>query len=102
MNIKKGDKVQLMKGKDRGKSAKVLSVIIKEGRILLDGLNLYKKNTKPKKQGEKGQLVTVPRPVRMDNVQILCASCGKPTRIGIKIGPNGGKTRYCKKCNATI
>jgi len=102
MKIKKGDKVQIMKGKDRGKSAKILNVFLKDSRVLLDGLNLYKKNTKPKRQGEKGQLVTVPRPVRVDNVQIVCTSCGKPTRIGIKVGPNNKKSRYCKKCNATI
>lgn len=102
MKIKKGDKVQVIKGKDRGKSAKVLSVFPEERTLMLDGLNLFKKTMRPKKQGEKGQIVTVPQPVKVDNVQFVCSSCGKPTRIGIKVESGKDKKRYCKKCNSTV
>jgi len=101
MKIQKGDKVIMMAGKDRGKSAKVLNVDSKLGRVVVDGLNMTKKSMKPKKQGEKGQIVSIPMPVDISNIQIVCSSCGKPTRVGTKIeGEN--KKRYCKKCNATV
>lgn len=102
MKIKKGDKVMVIKGKDRGKSAKVLSVFPEDQKLMLEGLNLFKKTMRPKKQGEKGQIVTVPQPVKIDNVQLVCPACGKPTRIGIKVEPGKDKKRYCKKCNATV
>jgi large subunit ribosomal protein L24 len=100
MNIKKGDKVLIIKGKDRSKSGKVIKVVAQENRIVIDGLNLIKKNVKPKRQGEKGQIVTVPSPLFISNVKLICQSCGKPVRVGYRI-TGGKKERYCKKCKAT-
>lgn len=101
MNIIKGDKVMIMKGKDRGKSGKVLSISPKENTLIIENLNLYKKSIKPKRQGEKGQIVSAPRPVRLDNVMMVCSSCGKPSRTGSKVTKDK-KERYCKKCNAIV
>jgi len=100
MNIKKGDKVLIIKGKDRSKSGKVIKIILSEGKVVIDGLNLVKKTVKPKRQGEKGQIITVPSPLRVSNVKLVCQSCTKPARVGYRV-TDGKKERYCKKCKAT-
>ena len=101
LKIKKGDKVMMLKGKDVGKSAKVLKVYPAKQRIVVEGLNLIKKNLRPKKQGEKGQVVSIPAAVRIENVQAMCSSCNKPTRVSFVV--KGDKTeRHCKKCKGKI
>lgn len=101
MRIKKGDTVKIIQGKEKGKTGKVLSIVPQDGRILVEGVNLYKKNVKPKKQGEKGQIVTIPRAMNASNVMLVCPACGKATRIGALV-ENDKKTRACKKCKARI
>src|SRR6185295_2234800 len=101
MKIKKGDKVQIVSGKDRGKSGTVLHVFPERDRISFEGINVYKKRVRPKRQGQKGETVAVARPLAASNVMLLCPSCGKPTRIGAKV-EGGRKSRVCKKCGATI
>ena len=99
--MKKGDKVMMRKGKDLGKSGKILRVYPAKGRLVVEGLNLIKKNLRPKKRGDRGQVVSVPAAVRIENVQMVCSSCHKPTRIGFEV--NGDKReRRCKKCKAKI
>ena len=104
MNIKKGDKIKMLSGKDRGKIGKIISVLggkEKVSRVVVEGLNKIKKNQRPKKQGQKGQIIEVERPVNISTVQLVCSGCGKPTRVSHKIdGQN--KVRVCKKCLATI
>ena len=99
LKVKKGDKVMMRKGKDRGKSGKILKVMTEEQRVVVESLNLHKKHVRPKKQGEKGQTVEIPGAVKVDNVQLVCSSCNKPSKVGHR--ENGGKKeRYCKKCQA--
>ena len=101
MNIKKGDTVKIVSGKDRGKSGSVLNVFPEDEKISIDGLNLYKRRVRPKKQGQKGETVTTPRPVHISNVMIVCSSCKKPSRVGHRY-ESDSKIRYCKKCKASI
>jgi len=101
MKIRKNDTVLVIAGKDRGKKGKVLTVFPKNARILVEGVNLRKKHQKPKKQGEKGQIVSMPGPISVSNVKILCSKCGKPARIGYKLSEKN-KVRICKKCNQEI
>lgn len=101
MKIKKGDNVQIMAGKDSGKQGKVLKVDLKGGEVTVEGLNLFKKHQRPKKQGDKGEVVAISKPVRISNVMLVCGSCAKPARVGYKI-ENESKSRYCKKCQATV
>lgn len=101
MNIKKGDTVLIIKGKDRGKSGKVIKVLPKENRVVVEGLNLVKKIKRPKTAGEKGEIMSVPNPIHRSNVMLICPNCKKPTRIGHLI-ENGVKYRKCKKCGAKI
>ncbi|PIP24437.1 MAG: 50S ribosomal protein L24 [Candidatus Nealsonbacteria bacterium CG02_land_8_20_14_3_00_37_10] len=97
MKIKKGDMVLVISGKDRGKKGKVLQVFPKENRVMVEGVNLRKKHRKPKKSGEKGQIITLPGSVSVSNVKLVCSKCGKPTRGGYKIVEKK-KFRICKKC----
>ncbi len=97
MRIKKGNTVLIISGKDKGKKGKALEVLSKEGKILVEGVNLMKKHQKPKKTGEKGQIIQLPKPIDVSNVKLICLKCGKPTRIGYKIVEKK-KYRTCKKC----
>jgi large subunit ribosomal protein L24 len=101
MRIKKGDNVLIITGKDKGKKAKVLKSFPSKDMILVEGVNIKKTHKKPKKQGEKGQIVEISFPINASKAQILCSKCNKPTRIGYKIeGEN--KIRICKKCKIEI
>lgn len=101
MKIKKGDTVLVISGKSRGKKDKVLSVFPKEGRILVEGVNMMKKHQKPKKSGEKGQIIHLPGKISVSNVKLICPKCNAPARVGYKIS-GGKKYRACKKCNQEI
>lgn len=97
MKIKKNDLVLIISGKDRGRKGKVLKVFPKENRILVEGINLRKKHQRPKKADEKGQIITLPAPIDISNVKLICSKCGKATRVGFKI-EGDKKLRICKKC----
>jgi large subunit ribosomal protein L24 len=101
MKIKKGDTVLITSGKDRGRKGKVLGAFPKESRILVEGMNLRKKHQRPKKSGEKGQIVEMPGPMHISNVKLICQKCGKVTRVGYKV-LNKNKVRICKKCGQEI
>ncbi len=101
MKIKKGDKVKIMSGKDRGKSGAVIRALLKKAKVTVEGVNLYKKRIKPRRTGEKGETVLVARPVSVSNVMILCSNCNNPARIGYRF-ESDQKIRYCKKCGSKI
>jgi large subunit ribosomal protein L24 len=101
MKIRKNDTILVVSGKDRGKKGKVLTSFPKANRILVEGVNLRKKHQKPKKQGEKGQVVLMPGPISVSNVKIVCSRCGSPARIGYRVLEKS-KVRFCKKCNQEI
>jgi large subunit ribosomal protein L24 len=101
MKIRKGDTVLIISGKDKGKKGKVLRVLVDEKRIVIEGANLIKKHQKPKKSGEKGQMVEMSAPMDSSNVKLICQKCSKVTRIGYKVVDNN-KYRICKKCGKQI
>lgn len=106
MRIKKGDAVLIISGKDRSKKGKVLKCFPKEKKILVEGINLRKKHQKPKKSGEKGQIIELPGRIDVSDVKIVCPKCGKAVRLGYKIRSNAkaqmSKVRICKKCGEEI
>jgi large subunit ribosomal protein L24 len=106
MKIRKNDTVLIISGKDRGKKAKVLEVFREEGKATVEGINIKKKHVKPKKSGEKGQIVQMPSPVDVSNLKLICNNCGKPARLGYKIirepGKKANKVRICKKCGQPV
>jgi large subunit ribosomal protein L24 len=101
MKIRKNDQVKILSGKDRGKIGKVLNVMPKNGKVIVEGLNLTKKHSKPRRQGEKGQRVTVPAALDISNLMLVCPKCSKAARIGFKISGEN-KYRICKKCQGEI
>lgn len=89
----------MLSGKDRGKTGKVLRLFPKEKKLVIEGLNLVKKHQRPKKQGQKGEVVSVPRMVDFSTVILICQHCKKPARMEIR--HEGQKIiRVCKKCRA--
>lgn len=100
MKIKTGDMVQILLGKDRGKSGKVLRVFTKENKVLVEGINIYKRHVKKTKKHEGG-IVDIPKPINISNASLICPSCKKATRVGMKIELHK-KIRVCKKCHEEI
>ena len=101
MKIKKGDTVLIISGKDKGKKGKIIKAFPKERKVLIEGVNLKKKHQKPKKTGEKGQIIEKPAPINVSNAKLICSKCNKAVRIGYKIA-GSKKYRICKKCNKQI
>lgn len=101
MKIHKNDTIKIITGKDKGRVGKVLKVFPKKGSILIEGLNLYKKHVRPKKQGEKGEIISVPRPINISNAMLICKGCGKSVRVGQRFEKDK-KIRICKQCKAII
>lgn len=99
--IKKGDNVRIMAGRDRGKEGKVLHVSKDSSRITVEKLNLVKKHARPRRQGEKGQIISISAPLAADKVMPVCGKCKKAVRVGFRVD-NNQKVRFCKKCQATI
>jgi len=101
MKIKKEDNVIVLSGKDKGKSGKVLQSIPKMDRVVVSGVNVRKRHVKPRRQGEKGQILEVESPLHVSNVMLVCSKCNKPTRVSHKVHDEG-KDRVCKKCKAVL
>jgi large subunit ribosomal protein L24 len=102
LKIKKNDKVKIIKGKDRGKTGKVLRIESTNGRLYVEGINIVKKHTRQKDQNKPGGIIKKEGPIRISNVQLVCPSCGKQVRIGFKIKDSGEKARICKKCGQQV
>lgn len=101
MKIKKGDKVQIMAGKDRGKQGEVLFVLPETEKVLVKGANMMKRHVKAKREGEKGERIEKEAPLHISNVMLLCPHTGKPTRVGYKI-EGGEKIRISKRAGKAI
>ena len=101
MNIRKGDTVLVITGKDKGKSGKVLETNPKDGKVLVEGINIVTKHKKPRSQQDKGGIIKKPAMIESSNVQVICAACGKATRVAHK-QVDGKNVRICKKCGASL
>lgn len=118
MKIRKGDKVQIIKGKDRirrtkkgnktekGNQGKVIQVIPEKGLLVVENLNLRYKHVRPRREGEKGQRIQFPAPIRVENVMLVCPRCNKLVRIGYKLlefdAKGKKKIRICGKCKEAL
>lgn len=101
MKLKKGDKVRILTGKDKDKEAVIERVYINSDKVLLPGINIYKKHVKKNEQMPKGGVVELPRPMLASKVAIICPHCSKATRIGYRI-EGTKKTRVCRRCHEVI
>ena len=101
MNVKKGDTVVVLSGKDKGKQGKVQATIPSESKVVVEGVNVVTCHTKPRRQGEEGGIVRREAALYASKVQVVCPKCGKGTRVAHKI-EGGKKTRVCKHCGASL
>ncbi len=101
MKLKKGDNVLIIAGKDKGRTGKIIKAMPAELKILVEKINLKKKHVRPKREGEKGQVVEISAPIDASNAKIVCPKCGKATRVGYTIEKDI-KKRVCKKCKQEI
>ena len=109
MNVKKGDTVVVLSGKDKGRQGKVQGTMPKAGKVVVEGVNMVTCHTKPRRQGEEGGIVKREAAIYACKVQVVCPKCGKPTRVGHKVEKKtvAGKeknvsVRICKKCGAEL
>ncbi len=101
MRIKKGDKVKVLYGKDSGKTGVVLSVKPLLGKLVVDGVNIFKRNVKGDGKTRKSEIINIVKPMAISKVMLVCPNCNKATRVGIK--RDGKKSeRVCKKCNKSL
>jgi large subunit ribosomal protein L24 len=101
--VRKNDNVIVTTGKDRGKRGRVLKVLPASNRVVVEGVNLIKRHTKPNPQRQiKGGLVEREAALHASNVQVVCPECGKATRIGRRILGDGRKVRICRKCEGVV
>jgi len=101
VKLKKGDNVLITKGKDKGKKSKVVRAFPKTMQVLVEGLNLKKIHKRPRKEGEKGQVVEVASPLSVAKLKLICPKCNQTARLGYVIKDNV-KNRICKKCQAEV
>lgn len=100
MKVKPGDTIQVWRGKDRGKTGKVGKVFPKTGKVVVGGINVVKKHVKPR-QGQKGGIIEMTKPMLAAHVRVVCSACNRPTRVGYQIS-QGNKERVCKKCGVSL
>jgi large subunit ribosomal protein L24 len=101
LRLKKGDQVQVLSGKDVGKTGAITRVIPERNRVIVDGVNVAKKHQRQTKATMQGGIIDKDMPIDASNVALLCPNCG-PTRIGYRVDEDGTKTRVCKKCGRDV
>ncbi len=102
IRIKKDDKVKVLTGKDKGKIGKVLKVVKKTNRVIVENINVVKVHQRPTQANPQGGIVEKTMPIQISNLMVMCNSCVKPTRIGMKQLEDGKRVRICKKCDQQI
>ncbi len=102
LHVKKGDLVQVMAGKEKGKQGKVVRVFPAKNRLTVENLNIVKRHTRPSQMNQEGGIVEKEAPVAAANVMLVCRSCNKPSRTGIRVLEDGKRARFCKKCNEIV
>jgi large subunit ribosomal protein L24 len=101
MKILKGDKVKILIGKDKGREGEVVKTMPKKDKIVVKGLNLYKKHIKPS-QGKPGSIIEKERSLTVSKVAVICPSCKKTMRVAYLIDKSGEKSRICRKCKSVL
>lgn len=101
--IRKDDKVMVITGKDAGKIGKVLKILRKKDRVLVEKVNMAKRHMRPNPYLQQpGGIMEKEMPVHVSNLMVVCAACAKPTKVGYKYTEDGKKVRFCKKCNEVM
>lgn len=101
MRLRKGDSVIVIKGKDKGRKGKIEKIFPKTNKILIPGINVYKKHARQQSERKPGGIIEIVKPLSVSNVVLFCPKCKKPTRVGYQIDKSG-KRRICRKCQSLI
>ena len=101
VSIKRDDEVEVIHGKDRGQRGRVVRVLPRQGRLMVEGVARAKKHSRPSKRRQQGGIIDVEQFVDISNVAVVCKSCGRPTRVGHRV-EDGKKIRVCRKCEADL
>jgi large subunit ribosomal protein L24 len=101
MRIKKGDRVQVLQGKDKGRVGAVMRAIPTESKVIVEGINIAKRHQKATRRTMQGGIIDKDMPVHVSSVAIVCSQCG-PTRIGFRLDDQERKIRVCKKCGGAL
>jgi large subunit ribosomal protein L24 len=101
MKLKKGDKVKIVAGKDKGKESVIDAVVTKESKVLVNGMNQYKRHIKARANGEKSEIRIITKPLPVAAVMFICPKCKQQTRLGSRVEGNK-KVRICKKCEEAV
>ena len=96
--VKKNDIVFVRAGRDRGKTGKVLAVLPRGGRAIVEGVNFVKKHTRKTREDQQGGVITKESTIDLSNLSLFCKGCNRPTKIGFDVLKDGQKTRFCKRC----
>ena len=102
VHVRKGDTALVIAGKNSGKKGKVLRVIPDSSKVVVEGVNVVKRHSRPTQKLPQGGIMQKEAPIHSSNVMLFCGKCNSPTRVGKKILDNGEKVRVCKKCGETI
>ena len=102
LHIKKNDTVVVLAGEDKGKTGKVLNVLVEKNRALVEGVNMVSKSTKPSAKNPQGGIVKQEAPIHISNLSLVDPKSGKATRVGIKVTEDGKKVRIAKKSGEEI
>ena len=102
VSLKKGDKVVVISGEDKGKSGKIIDIFPKDMKVIIEGVNFLKKHNKPTQKNPQGGVVNQEGPINLSNVKLICNKCNKPTKIKKDSTKEGKKIRICKKCGEII
>ena len=101
-HIKKNDKVMVIAGKEKGKTGKVLRVLPKRDRAVVEKVNFIKRHMRPGAHSRQGGIVEKENPINISNLMVVCGKCTDPTRVGQRVLEDGSRVRYCKKCDEII
>ena len=102
LKIKKGDTVQAIKGKDKGKKGRIIEIFSGRSRALVEGLNMVKKHKRKTQADQQGGIVSIETPISIANLALVCKHCNRPTRVGFRVVKDGEKSRFCKACKEVI
>ena len=102
LHIKKGDTVYVNAGDDKGKTGRVLSVLVSKNKAIVEGVNMVSKSTKPSAKHPQGGIVKMEAPINVSNLNVIDPKSGKPTRVGYRVNESGAKVRYSKKSGEEI
>ncbi len=100
--IKKDDQVMIMKGREQGKTGRVMRVVPDKARVIVEKLNMVKRHIKPSPKYKQGGIIEKEAPIAVSNVMLICDKCKGPVRVGRKILEGGKKVRYCKSCGEVL